>query len=322
MRDKKTCDCSKNKFGTIAIHGLKNSKKRIYATTVSDMVFRELKNKNKLHSSFRNGMNLQGRKTLIFIGDDSQGELPFGIHLSYVDLRHLLSSAIANEFYFSKINKEIVCGNYIIDMSRAKLFSPKLSYEHTIEKDAIDMLYSRLRKINFENGLGITMEQMSSGENPLIIELKRAILSDNTEDIKNLLFKIIGRGKGLTPSGDDILIGLIYLDHIKKFISETFLQVLKEIISNYSLTTDISKTYYFTAFSGLFSSMLLNLQKAMVNKNINRIDLLIRKIIGYGHTSGRDILSGIALGINIIYSMKGGICLENCNCSRRECLRK
>lgn len=290
-----------------AIYGCGNVRSRIYARSVSINALKELGEKNKVHSRFRNGVNLQGKENLIFIDDERQGQLPFGIHLKGSDLKSLLSLDTVNELYFRKFEKEIIFGNHILDMSRAKLFSPKLPTNSPTSQIALDMVYHKLEEMDFENGLGMTIRQMLSGENPLINELRKAISSHDIKDIKNILSMVVGRGKGLTPSGDDILVGLIYLHHIKKFISRTFLQVLKQTISKNTLTTDISKTYYMAAFSGLFGSILLNLHKAMLRESMNEINFCIRRIIDYGHTSGRDTLSGIALGINIIYLKNGGI---------------
>ena len=90
-----------------------------------------------------------------------------------------------------------------------------------------------------------------------------------------------GRGKGLTPAGDDILLGYALIEYLHK-------KSIKLIYGNY--TTDISKQYFDAFNRGYVNEYMFDL----FSKDVEEAVLNITKI---GHTSGYDLLFGIFLGI-------------------------
>ena len=95
------------------------------------------------------------------------------------------------------------------------------------------------------------------------------------EDLYNFVYhsaKLIGLGDGLTPFGDDYILGLIYClynykkkDHLQ-LLNESYPKLLKE------LTNKISKEFIIHALKGRFS-------KALVTQNWENL-------LFYGHNSG------------------------------------
>lgn len=113
---------------------------------------------------------------------------------------------------------------------------------------------------------------------------------------------LIGLGSGLTPSGDDLLVGYLAglwctaqarserMQYISSF-GET-------IISLSSKTNDISRTYLYHAAQGQVSSRLANLAEAISQgMNHERLSKIAEASFKVGHTSGMDAVTGLLIGL-------------------------
>lgn len=104
------------------------------------------------------------------------------------------------------------------------------------------------------------------------------------------LISMIGLGPGLTPSGDDFLIGILAVLWVKG--DQKFLQLLRQkIVQNLTKTNDISASYLYHACHGEFSEPfhLLFTKKEKV--------AAVNKMASVGHSSGTDALAGICFGL-------------------------
>lgn len=106
----------------------------------------------------------------------------------------------------------------------------------------------------------------------------------------------IGLGKGLTPSFDDALVGVMCLssvwlpDSIPPFFGgrKEFDGFLKD------KTTEVSRKYLCCACEGRYSQKLVELINAISDKNCLDLKPYIRNIAETGATSGMDTLWGLA----------------------------
>lgn len=115
--------------------------------------------------------------------------------------------------------------------------------------------------------------------------------------------EMIGLGPGITPSGDDILIGFLAglysmaghrkgaPDFIHAF-GNTLLRVSKE-------TNDISRTYIRHAVKGEFSSSMSALIKVINNGDEGRLITVTKDVMGVGHSSGMDSITGLLIGLAV-----------------------
>ena len=102
-----------------------------------------------------------------------------------------------------------------------------------------------------------------------------------------------GKGPGLTPSSDDMLVGMLfahYLTEPEKSLNHFF----NDTPPLSSLTTIVSKHYLEYATQGIFSTYLIQLGKKIKNKEIIFKDML--EILSIGHHSGADTLLGLWIG--------------------------
>ena len=106
----------------------------------------------------------------------------------------------------------------------------------------------------------------------------------------------IGKGPGLTPSSDDMLIGMLFVVHACYQVKTPRLASFFDITPDLStLTSSVSQSYLQYASQGIFSSYLKNI----ANKLANNEDILRAtfELLTVGHHSGADTLLGIALGL-------------------------
>lgn len=113
---------------------------------------------------------------------------------------------------------------------------------------------------------------------------------------------LIGLGAGLTPSGDDLLVG--YLAGLWCAVQgrgerAAFLSRLGEVVIRLSSqTTDISRAYLYHAARGQVSSRLADLAEAICRgENSNRFLAILESALQVGHTSGMDAVTGLLIGL-------------------------
>jgi hypothetical protein len=114
---------------------------------------------------------------------------------------------------------------------------------------------------------------------------------------------LIGLGPGLTPSGDDFLVG--YLTGLQMVAGKdealkAFLTRLgKSIIHSSRLTNDISRTYLFHAAQGQVSGRLLALAEAIASAAEPSVLLgAAENLMKIGESSGMDTLTGLLIGLS------------------------
>ncbi|MGI6084030.1 MAG: DUF2877 domain-containing protein [Acetivibrionales bacterium] len=152
-----------------------------------------------------------------------------------------------------------------------------------------------------------------------LVELKgnlynfcNAFLEGDTEKLSVLLVRCAGIGRGLTPSSDDALIGIIavltgailvrhpsasdvlcdFIDNVKHSYKDVF--PYEYAISNYS--TEIGKKYLCCAAEGRFSDMLLDLVSDLYGGKPCNWENDIDRVAQIGSTSGMDTLIGVSIG--------------------------
>lgn len=113
--------------------------------------------------------------------------------------------------------------------------------------------------------------------------------------------KMIGLGPGVTPSGDDILIG--YLAGLWATAAQDdrrpgFLLTLGGSLSNFAKdTNEISRTYLGYAIKGEFSSSIVMLVNAISKGGEQKLLSAAKDAMRVGHSSGMDSVTGLLLGM-------------------------
>lgn len=116
---------------------------------------------------------------------------------------------------------------------------------------------------------------------------------------------LIGYGGGLTPSGDDLLAGFL-LYHIRSDMASSrermFVRSLGESLTElaYQKTTWISANRIEAACRGWSESVFLEFLDHLFDNSVELPHQLTRRLLGFGHSSGVDTLTGIAAAVGAI----------------------
>lgn len=307
----------------------------------------------KVHSRFDSGCNLSVEDILCYIGNKNDMKLPYAVIINQEDVQKL---NMVSDFYWNSIKQQFESANLIIQTEDAVRFSSKIEKKSYLGDTVLtddgpqdDFAQSKLSLIaqaideTLMTGFDKPIADLMPEKNSDVAELLRCIHganqrieksdSINQDDIdatriRNILKKFVGYGKGLTPSGDDFLQGVLYIQQLTNKLEsidmnhtdadktgshntaagDTFLQVLTDLL-NTGYTTDTSVHYYRCAMRGLFTEPLVNIATAYANveqdesgaTNLNDTKATIQsnmdKLLTFGHTSGRDTAAGILAAV-------------------------
>lgn len=191
-----------------------------------------------------------------------------------------------SEVFFDHLNIEspvsihedqLILGDLTISTANAKLWNPRPDWEE---------LHARRESILQQvTQLQITDNQFS---NSLISALAKADLPSSMTVAK----KLAGLGAGLTPAGDDFIMGALYAAWI--IHPADVARVLTEAIANTaaSLTTSLSAAWLRSAGKGDAGILWHQFFDALISSDPMQIDEHRDKILAVGETSGSDALAG------------------------------
>ena len=117
-----------------------------------------------------------------------------------------------------------------------------------------------------------------------------------------LVKALVGLGEGLTPSGDDFLVGLLAVLHVTGFLpcsaaSTVYAQFCQCIRLG---TSQLSGEFLRCAFEGHFAEPLVLLVRALCAPATDAWPAHAATLAAVGHSSGVDAMVGIALGCRLL----------------------
>ncbi|MGL5259044.1 MAG: DUF2877 domain-containing protein [Lachnospiraceae bacterium] len=127
--------------------------------------------------------------------------------------------------------------------------------------------------------------------------VKKSKIVDH-ETITKELLGIVGLGVGLTPSGDDYIVGFLFGLMLRKEITFRLIQCIGNCLEEVLLeTNDISRNFLQYAKDGKFNSKLIKLSETNRKKEMKHF---VEEIIDTGHSSGVDMINGLASALHIV----------------------
>ena len=150
-----------------------------------------------------------------------------------------------------------------------------------------------------ETGLfGPLWQAIHLSQHPELRQLRHCFASALTGDAVDWRLWL-GKGPGLTPSLDDMLIGMMlaawYTGLMSRCGGQTFFRISGDL---HAVTTQVSVNYLRYASEGRFASPLMHFVHAL--RRERRIEPAIKALLAMGHTSGADTLLGFWLAQHII----------------------
>lgn len=252
----------------------------------------------KVHSKFNNGLNIKFENFFIYISCIGTPLSAYGLNIEEEKLKQILHSTKIHDIVVNKADKlifysihEIISIDYK-DMEQIDLKLPEIKCSISEVPDT--KLYNYLEKIEFEQLIGIELDEITCHYTDLLLNSNKSDLDINFAIIR--FFS--GRGKGLTPSGDDILIGFtIALMIFGQF--DNWIRAL-ELGITANTTTMISVAYLRALLVGYASEYFIKLVDLIDDEDMDVIDQTIKKVQSFGHTSGNDTLFGFFLGLKFL----------------------
>jgi hypothetical protein len=250
----------------------------------------------KRHSDFKHTVNFACDDDIIALHDHSREASPMGIILeideqTFVSLTQPIQSLIISkdrllieDVAFNIVNLSFTHHNLIRHIDKFGFLDD--THIHSLT----ETIYDVLKPLDFF-GPSLTSQSL----NNRIHDLKNAL--NHEKDCFEAIYNLIGFGEGLTPSGDDIvsglLAGLLLSNQFNKF-HEIKQHVLK-ILENKNATSIISRNFINYACKGIFIESILSLHSALSNQI--PVKPIVTQIGQMGQTSGRDYLMGLSVGI-------------------------
>lgn len=127
-------------------------------------------------------------------------------------------------------------------------------------------------------------------------QLRRVLLTPDSLGLIAAMKNIIGRGPGLTPTGDDFLAGIMLslwaLHHPEApHIGQSILEAAQ------GRTTDISYAFLRSIAEGKVDEKWSNLLIALGQNHTRLLENQVQHILSFGATSGSDMFAGFLWGI-------------------------
>lgn len=249
-----------------------------------------------VHSVFDHSFNLQINEHLINVANYSGYLSSFGLYLPDAIFNQL--SPYIQQGNKVKIQKQALTAYSTKGVQSVSWYAEELVdldvTKISISTEQLAVLKEVLTNQDLTEKIGLELtEETKAILQKLAYASKDELTRTEYEDIVRFL---IGRGKGLTPSGDDLLVAYLSILKLKKDLrAEEFSSVLAS--SNLS-TTDVSKEYVVASMQGHVNSLVYNLYKDLQDgKDKKTIEQDVKKVMMIGHTSGKDLSMGLLLGL-------------------------
>jgi hypothetical protein len=130
--------------------------------------------------------------------------------------------------------------------------------------------------------------------------LKISMIQKDTESILSLANLLIGSGRGLTPSGDDLLTGLTFMR--RRWFSDInwMTEVEGQLLATFKVkTTSVSSTLFECAMQGEADARIQEMADVLMSADIPFQQQAI-ELSRWGNSSGADVFLGMILAIETL----------------------
>ena len=248
------------------------------------------------HSVFENSLNL------ILLDSDEQNQLfPLLLTLTHGDADHQEYLIVLKKEVFFQC-KERIDESTVFTLSCGVLSSSELTIrlpEHALWQSdrLVKQVFSETQVQLIESLLKARIGEI---QQPMWHEAYQKIMNQfliyqQNKDIKSLE-QMLGLGIGLTPSGDDFLLGLFAALQANE-VSGTKALMQQIVKKSLKATTTISQHYLHTAAKGFFSGSLIEFNRLDQQTNEAEVTRCLFNILRKGATSGLDTALGYFSGI-------------------------
>lgn len=260
-----------------------------------------------VHSLFKNGLNLISGNNLLFIGTDKNGSLPFALHLSFKDTKEVLKAVkVGDQFLFDSKDGRFKNSKILLSFDYAIFYESSMPQQQVLSLKQIGKVLIEAGNISeytgFKEKMPLSLDDIKDTDFRKAI---KSLISSDKDSIREGLLFFIGRGTGLTPSGDDLLVGLLSIDSAFPFLNKDFRFILLDLLETKERTTLVGETYLRYALKQLYSTTLLSFTNELSETyKGNQLKVEFKNILTNGSTSGLDTMTGILIGL-LVFKERG-----------------
>lgn len=168
----------------------------------------------------------------------------------------------------------------------------------TIDGEALNLLRNALMESNVASPFKLVLKGGKSGPALLVHKLGSSLLLQEPEGVERALEELVGWGPGLTPSGDDLILGLSLTRAIwrKAYgLQEGIWE--KRVTSLLGRTLPLSAFFLREALQGRGHEFIEKVLACILGKTPREMGEAVRKLLGVGGSSGFDMALGVYLSL-------------------------
>ncbi len=253
----------------------------------------------RVHSVFAQACNVVCDDTLLTLGAPGAGDGPTTLRLargSSGDLRDWFD-----------VGERVYCRRGCLRTGRAEL---RLTLASVWRPAELCPLLPRSRiEAHLRNArLGLAQRRrthtsvIEAEAAPVVAALREACRLLDREQAARHVDGLIGWGEGLTPAGDDLLVGLIAgldaLVHLDERRHRFRSALAAALACRTQRTTPIAAHYLRLAAGGHYTEPLVRLRHALLCEDDgDAVDAALQRALAVGATSGADTVSGLLAGL-------------------------
>lgn len=251
-----------------------------------------------VHSLFSHSLNIKLGKQLVHVSDTLEPLSAFGVKIKDEKIQSLLKLVKIGDFvscqnqsltFYNHLNKIVL----VIELEKLTATNLKIepldSYPKRIEETAF---FKELSNMPLQMRTGLPLSSTTTYYIEELSEYPENALSTN--ELIAIINHLLGRGIGLTPSGDDLLIGYTIILTLFNHHHE-WLKALQQLVRT-GKTTDISLAYLNCLLEGVVNKNIKELIDSFYSEDHQLLQKKMEHMLLFGHTSGTDTLFGMAIG--------------------------
>lgn len=264
-----------------------------------------------VHSVFRLVVNLQRGREMLTLAARSVDDAPSTVVL---DIEDLTTYALVPGDAGALNSEEIVLAELQVDLTEARAWTCELP-AYCANPSALRTITQRLHAGD-RGVLPQARPPHRRGSSPtdavLAVRahaLLAALCAGDLEAIHTGAGALIGLGEGLTPAGDDFLVGLSVALAVpgEDDWSAPRQAVRAAVVEGSDGTNDISRAALLHAVHGRARCRVLDVLRAMGSEDTSRVWAATARLVEIGHSSGYDLLSGLVSGLRLRQCAGGSV---------------
>jgi hypothetical protein len=258
---------------------------RVNAGTIGSVIELRTPRTGQVHSVFTHAMNLKIGDELWTVTANGGHDAAFTVRLSGVVLPGDLGVRSHDPVYVR--SRHIRAGAAVIDTRTAVRWMPR-TYD-------VDLSGLRERAAELE---AAARRVAWAGSWPLADAVVDALASGCRSDLDDVVRRTTGRGPGLTPSGDDVLVGVLAVltaPGVTARCERVAARLRAALAPTLPTTTEISRALLRQASQGHVSRPVWELTSALLSGSAAATFAQARAaVLSTGATSGGDTCAGLA----------------------------